>query len=236
MAEPFLWGVVIMFILFILTFTVGDYIASYFNTSTAAFLGLNESVAVWPNALWFIIMPAMATLGIIYGFLEELRIFRRAPNQSLIYTIIGISWSGLLMYSGVLKILAVFFYQLGALMAAIVFSVVFIVGVIMWGAFRGKGMYAEFREEYGPLRGERGPAEREFVILRGNMKKLEHYAGLKTPTNDELTIYSNTDSACANALNRLGVELFSGLKDSEKKELDVLQKKYEKFKFKSPAT
>jgi hypothetical protein len=235
--EPFLGGVIVMFILLLLTFTVGNYILSTAGPafgygglrSMAEFLGIPSDTGTWPNALWFIIMPTMATLAIIYGFLEELRIFRHAENATLIYTIIGIAWAGILMYTGALKVLAIFFYQVGALVAAIVFTTVFIIGAVLWGIFRSRGMVGELRAEYGSLR-PKGMIEGALRQIKDQIRALEKFGDLSKLSTNQLTAYNELKAKTQNLIQRLDVDLRSDMNKKELEELEKLKNEFSKFR------
>ncbi len=119
---------------FIIPALYGDYFNGYLSSDwLAGFLGVPSEVVSWPNIVWYTAFPLMATIAIIYGFMEELRIFRNAPNSELIYMVIAVAWSFLLIRTGALGMIGKLLYRVGALTAVIVFTTVFILGVVMFG-------------------------------------------------------------------------------------------------------
>ena len=96
-------------------------------------LGIPEAWVEWPNAFWLIILPYFATLVIIFGLMEEIRIFRHAEHKTTIYFLISLGWAMFLIPTGILGMIATWLYTAGAFISVIAFSIVFIVGVFWWG-------------------------------------------------------------------------------------------------------
>jgi hypothetical protein len=119
---------------FIIPSIYGDYFNGYLSKEWfAEFVGVQPDVVSWPNILWYTAFPLVATIAIIYGMMEELRIFSRALNNELIYIVIAIAWSFMLIRTGALGAIANFMYRGSALIAIVMFTIVFIIGVLMFG-------------------------------------------------------------------------------------------------------
>lgn len=110
-----------------------NYLASSFNPDTLAqflFPGLPPEYLRIPQIIWYVIVPFIAVFTVIYGFLQELRLFRYTSNK--INIVLAFAMSLLLLPSGALTFIVVQLYSFGAAFAAIIFGIVFIVGVFMW--------------------------------------------------------------------------------------------------------
>lgn len=113
---------------------LSNYLSSAFNVdalTTFLFPGLNPEWLKVPQVLWYVILPFIAVFTVIYGFFKELRIFRHAPNK--VNIVLAFAMAMLLLPSGALTLIVTYLYAFSAAFAAIVFGVVFIIGVILWG-------------------------------------------------------------------------------------------------------
>jgi hypothetical protein len=110
-----------------------NYLSSFFNTDTLAnFLlpNLPPEYLRIPEIIWYVIVPFIAVYAVIYGFLQELKLFRYTSNK--VNIVLAFAMTMLLLPSGVLTFIIVQLYSFGAAFAAIIFGIVFIVGVFMW--------------------------------------------------------------------------------------------------------
>lgn len=77
-------------------------------------------------------LPFILTFAIFWGLLEVLRIFNRRINLVLAF---GITIAA--AYGGLFSFLSEVLLQLGAMAGIVAFTLVFIVGVVMWALGRG---------------------------------------------------------------------------------------------------
>lgn len=125
-------------------FDLQNYLGSGFNVDALAqflFPGLPPEWLRVPQVFWYVILPFIAVFTVIYGLFRELRIFRHAPNK--VNIVLAFSMSMLLLPSGVLTYIVVNLYAFSAAFAAIVFGVVFMVGVVLWGIASSWGWWNE---------------------------------------------------------------------------------------------
>jgi hypothetical protein len=123
-------------------FDLSKYLGGGFDVDALAqfmFPGLPPEWLRVPQVFWYVILPFIAVFTVIYGLFKELRIFRHAPNK--VNIVLAFAMAMLLLPSGVLTFIVVNLYAFSAAFAAIVFGIVFMLGVVLWGVASSWGWY-----------------------------------------------------------------------------------------------
>ena len=231
MADSFLWAEIFMLIFMIMLFTLGNLLVENFGSvfglsggknTVASLIGLGDEISKWPNVIWYTILPMMATLAILYGLLEELKLFR-GPSSTYVYVIIGITWSFLLMYTGMLKIISIFLFQLGAFIAVLMFGLVFIAGTFIWGYGRLGSAKRELigMSDTGSSKGLKRALAKDLATIRTmGAKKLLTADALKADNNR--TQYIKLRDDFLSNYNELKIKLSGSLTGKDQDEIKKL--------------
>ena len=125
-------------------FDLQKYLGSGFDVNILAqfiFPGLPSEWLRVPQVFWYVILPFIAVFTVVYGLFKELRIFRKAPNK--VNVVLAFAMTMLLLPSGVLTYIVVNLYAFSAAFAAIIFGIVFMIGVVLWGVNSTYGWWNE---------------------------------------------------------------------------------------------
>jgi hypothetical protein len=122
-----------------------------------------DEFMLWPNIVYYLILPFMAIVAVVYGIMTDLRIF---TNQ-YVKIVLSVAMTGMTLPSGILITAVMTLYSIGASFAAIAFGVVFIVGVIFWAA--GRFMFFG----YG-IKGQAEYGKQNAKLLKGIDQELGH--------------------------------------------------------------
>jgi len=106
--------------------------------------GARDEWLTLPNFFYFIVFPFVAAWAVIYGIMEEIRIFRTAKTPQ---KIISFVMAALLLPSGWLLIIVNYFYAFDAWVALMAFGIIFFIGIFFWGAGTFQGYRADYREK-----------------------------------------------------------------------------------------
>lgn len=88
-----------------------------------------DSWLVFPNIVYYLILPFIAIVAVVYGIISDLRIFR---YTRWVRGVIAVAMAGMTLPSGWLISAVLAFYAFNAEFAALAFGVVFFIGVILW--------------------------------------------------------------------------------------------------------
>ena len=138
---------VVLFAILILTPTlvsaqIDTYPTEFWNPQALAewlFPGMSKDWVRMPNLIYYVIVPFITAVAVIYGILGQLRIFRDWKTN----LIISLCFAFLLLPSGILTTIVNIFYATGAFIGLISFGVLFVVGTLLWAVGRGYGLYTE---------------------------------------------------------------------------------------------
>jgi len=86
---------------------------------------------VFPNIIYYLILPFVAIVAVVYGIISDLRIFR---YTKWVRGVIAVAMAGMTLPSGWLIQAVLYLYSFNAAFAALAFGVVFFIGVILWAA------------------------------------------------------------------------------------------------------
>jgi len=138
-------------------------------------VGNNKWPPEWiafPNIIYYIILPFIAIVAVVYGIMYDLRIFR-SQNVRIV---LSIAMAGMTLPSGALITSVLWLYSIDATLAAWAFGIVFFVGVFFWAAgkflFFGYGTKGEI--EMAKTRAEllKG-VEQNLSTIRAQINELE---------------------------------------------------------------
>jgi len=169
-------------------FDLQKYLGSGFDVDALAQFMLPGIPADWlrvPQVLWYIIVPFITVFTVIYGMMRELRIFRHNTNK--VYVVLSFCFAMLLLPSGILTSIVIYLYAFGAAFAAIVFGVVFMLGVVLWGVASGWRWVGDVN------------VERAYARNANNL-----YKDLKGLRREKIRLIQ--DLRTANASNRIEIE------------------------------
>lgn len=199
--------------LFFSLFVFSDLVLAQFATADvwggtkswfANTLGVPEDWIEWPNVFWLIMLPYIATLAIIFGLLEEIRIFRHAEHKMIIYLIIAAGWAMFLIPTGFLGTVASVFYTIGAALSVIIFSLMFIFGVFIWAYvfLTTKRMESTYSSQ---LFEKRRHYEEELNRIRSKINKILGPTGtpMTSTKMTQLSIWKNHERKCLDELKKI---------------------------------
>jgi len=106
--------------------------------------GARDEWLTLPNFFYFIVFPFIAAWAVIYGIMEEIRIFRRSKTPQ---KIISFVMAALLLPSGWLLIIVNYFYAFDAWVALMAFGIIFFIGIFFWGFGTFRGYQTDYREK-----------------------------------------------------------------------------------------
>jgi len=89
-----------------------------------------DSWLIFPNVVYYLILPFIAIVAVVYGIISDLRIFRHSRWTR---SVISVAMAGMTLPSGALIQAVYNMYSFNAAFAAIAFGVVFFIGVFIWG-------------------------------------------------------------------------------------------------------
>jgi len=102
-------------------------------------LTLQEQIACYvPEIIFLVILPFAAIFAICYGFLNQLKIFKGAPNEDKLYRLLAFIMAFSTIPMGIFMILVAFWFSFMGIFSLAVFVAMFIAGVF----FRGYGFVA----------------------------------------------------------------------------------------------
>jgi hypothetical protein len=108
----------------------------------ATFLGVPAEWLSIPQVIYYVIVPFIVAVTVVYGILTELRIFRKY-NAWKINTILSVAMAFLLLPSGILTTIVSYFYAAGTFIALMGFGLLFIFGTILWVYGTGHQIWGE---------------------------------------------------------------------------------------------
>ncbi len=131
--------------------------AEPFYIAVSEYFGIPKATILPPQLIYFVILPYVTTVFIIFGILMELGIFRHVygKKRDVVYLIIAATWAMLLLPTGILGWLATILYSMGAIFAIIAFVGLFIAGSFIWmraGIQRIKGTHGVIGDLYNERR------------------------------------------------------------------------------------
>lgn len=90
------------------------------------------------NIIWYILLPFISIVAVIYGIMYDIRLFR---NKSVIM-VLSLAMAGMTLPTGWLIGFVYAVYSFNAAFAVVAFGVVFFVGILFWatGRFLGFGI------------------------------------------------------------------------------------------------
>lgn len=104
-----------------------------------------DSWMAFPNIVYYLILPYLAIVAVIYGIMSDIRIFK-SQNVRIF---LSVSMAAMTLPSGVLISWVLTLYSFNAFFAAIAFGVVFFIGIIFWAIgrffFLGFGIKGEYQ-------------------------------------------------------------------------------------------
>lgn len=90
-----------------------------------------DSWLVFPNIVYYLVLPFISIVAVVYGIISDLRIFR---YTRWVRGVLAVAMAGMTLPSGWLITAVLQLYSFNAAFAAIMFGIVFFVGVILWAA------------------------------------------------------------------------------------------------------
>ena len=95
-----------------------------------------------PKVIYYVFVPFLVAVTVVYGILTEIRIFRKY-NAWKINLILSVAMAFLLLPSGILTTIVSYFYAAGTFIGLVGFGVLFIFGTIMWVYGTGHRIWGE---------------------------------------------------------------------------------------------
>jgi hypothetical protein len=99
------------------------------------FPNIDEEWLRMPNILYYVLVPFIVAWTVVYGLLNELKIFRSYINWKVNF-IIAFCMAFMLLPSGILIYLVTILYSFGTFFAVLCFGVLFILGTFFWARHR----------------------------------------------------------------------------------------------------
>jgi hypothetical protein len=99
------------------------------------FPNIDEEWLRMPNIFYYVLVPFIIAWTVVYGLLNELRLFRSYINWKVNF-IIAFCMAFMLLPTGVLIYLVTILYSFGTFFAVLCFGILFIVGTFMWARHR----------------------------------------------------------------------------------------------------
>jgi len=143
-----------------------------------------DSWLAFPNIIYYLILPFVAIVAVVYGIISDLRIFRRTR---WVRGVIAVAMAGMTLPSGWLISAVLALYSFDAAFAAIAFGVVFFIGVIMWAVGTTVGMGLRTVSEYQVAKARTsslGDLSKEIRDLEGELAQLTDEIGHARPGED----------------------------------------------------
>jgi len=97
-------------------------------------VGNNQFPDTWlifPNIIYYLILPFISIVAVVYGILSDLRIFR---YTRWVRGVLAVAMAGMTLPSGWLITAVLELYSFNAAFAALAFGLVFFLGVILWAS------------------------------------------------------------------------------------------------------
>jgi len=88
-----------------------------------------DSWLIFPNVIYYLMLPFIAIVAVVYGIISDLRIFK---YSRWVRGVLAVAMAGMTLPSGVLIQAVYSLYSIDAALAALAFGVVFFLGVILW--------------------------------------------------------------------------------------------------------
>jgi hypothetical protein len=117
-----------------------------FKNFLANVTGIDKALITFPQYMWYLVLPYVATVAIIMGLFESIGIFRkgRVRRPDIYYLIIALGWAGVLIPTGALVWITGILFALGTIYGIIIFVAMFIIGAsfMLLTSYRRGSVYA----------------------------------------------------------------------------------------------